>query len=141
MFIQIFVAVVLIIILIVILVTTLNKNRTSNNNGEWNEIVDSTSAIHNQKICPLCKSLLKKGQTVQSHHFPGKPDGMMHIFGCPNCNSRSASRVKGIERVCPYCKITLDDDDFVVARVFQKPNKLQVHVLGCTRCRKVAKSN
>ena len=80
--------------------------------------------------CPLCGSLLIKSEKVKSIVFPGKPDQLMHIFGCPYCYVKKIH-----ERVCPVCKKRLKDKEYVIARVFKKPGKTHVHVLGCTSCR------
>ncbi|MDC7224788.1 MAG: hypothetical protein PQJ60_13665 [Spirochaetales bacterium] len=87
--------------------------------------------------CPLCGEWLEPGEKVHSHLYPGKPDGMMHIFGCPRCYSGHPDRGGrgGSGRICPYCHESLGPEDYVIARVFERPDKTQVHVLGCTICR------
>ena len=91
--------------------------------------------------CPLCGTMLQKGETVHSVLYPGKPDSMMYIYGCPFCYT-DHPRGSGYEnrqpegpRQCPACKEVLREEDYVIARVFEKPEKTHVHVLGCTICR------
>ncbi len=105
--------------------------------------VDESPEVSREKNayrnCPICNTPLIRGETVHSHLYPGKPDGMMYIYGCPFCY-REHPRVKerrDVKRTCPYCKEQIPDSGWVIARVFQKPGKTHIHVLGCTVCRKV----
>lgn len=88
--------------------------------------------------CPICGSPLQRGETVHSHLYPGKPDGMMYIYGCPFCykDHPRLKKLKDVKRICPYCKTDIPEDGWVIARVFEKPEKTHIHVLGCTVCRK-----
>ncbi len=83
--------------------------------------------------CPLCGTMLKRGERVKTTVYSGTPDSMAHIFGCPYCYPPSADT----RRTCPVCKKEVADDGFVVARMFDGKEKKHVHVLGCTGCRKV----
>lgn len=97
------------------------------------------------KPCPLCGTMLKRGETVHSVVFSGgtqaeaakrssadRPgDWLAHLFGCPYCYPANA----GHPRICPVCRRELGPDDYVIARMFEKPGRKHVHVLGCTRCR------
>jgi predicted amidophosphoribosyltransferase len=82
--------------------------------------------------CPLCGSSLINNKRVNSVLFPGKPDSLMEINGCPYCYPANLE----ITRICPVCKKEVPKDGHVIARVFIKPNKKHVHVLGCTACYK-----
>ena len=82
--------------------------------------------------CPLCGSNLRDNKRVKSVLFPGKPDSMMEINGCPYCYPVNSD----ILRICPVCKKEVPVNGHVIARVFIKPNKKHVHVLGCTGCYK-----
>lgn len=82
--------------------------------------------------CPLCHAGLTGSERVHSVVYPGKPDGMMHIFGCPYCTGPNGTN----QRQCPVCSAWLAPDDYVVARVFDRSTRMHVHVLGCTRCRR-----
>jgi len=97
--------------------------------------------------CPLCGTVLEKSEKVRSVLYPGKPDSMMEIFGCPYCYSgsigsgpasatsmkkRSARRLKA--RLCPVCKKELPENGLVYARFFQSSERRHAHVLGCTQC-------
>lgn len=84
------------------------------------------------RSCPLCHAGLSGSERVHSVVYPGKPDGMMHIFGCPYCTGSSSVN----QRQCPVCNAWLAADDYVVARVFNRSTRMHVHVLGCTRCRR-----
>jgi len=126
------VALLLALILTIMIISLLKGRKPS----EETETFRSENAYRN---CPLCGTPLLKGETVHSHLYPGKPDGMMHIFGCPFCY-RDHPRVKekrDVYRICPFCKKEVSKDGWVVARVFEKPEKTHIHVLGCTECRKV----
>ncbi len=85
-----------------------------------------------ERPCPLCHSVLKQGERVHAVEYPGKPDGMMHIFGCIYCRPEHAQA----QRICPVCGKPLAKDAFVVARVFEKGTRKHVHVLGCPLCRR-----
>jgi hypothetical protein len=126
------VAFILALILIIMIISLLKKKPIS----EDMETFRSENAYRN---CPICGTPLLRGETVHSHLYPGKPDGMMYIYGCPFCY-RKHPRVKerrDVTRICPFCKTNIPDEGWVVARVFEKPEKTHVHVLGCTVCRKV----
>lgn len=109
------------------------------NNLGSDKIKEKVEESPSYRDCPICGTPLKRGETVHSHLFPGKPDGMMYIFGCPYCYKDHPKRkeLKNVKRICPYCKDEIPEDGWVVARVFEKPGKTHVHVLGCTVCRKV----
>jgi len=94
--------------------------------------------------CPLCGTMLRRGETVHSVVFSGgkavgssggsdtRPaDYLTHIFGCPYCYPANTQH----RRECPVCRKTVPDDGYVIARMFDKPGKKHVHVLGCTVCR------
>ena len=100
------------------------------------------------KPCPLCATMLRKGQTVKSKVIEiatsssgdkfaanrmGVKETIAHVFGCPYCWPYSSEH----RRVCPFCKAELGQDDYVIARYFEKAQgRNHLHVLGCTRCRK-----
>ena len=106
------------------------------------------------KPCPLCSTMLRRGETVHSVVFSGPArseslqpgtataasaarsrrtpeEAMAHIFGCPYCYPPNAAH----RRVCPVCNQVVPDDGYVIARMFEKPGRKHVHVLGCTLCR------
>lgn len=122
----------LLLILLFSLIMMGRKKKTPSSSG-WDSIQETEEPV--MQLCPLCKSSLYRGEKVYSHLFPGKPDQMMHIFGCPHCYIKEGSGRTLQMRLCPYCQSPLDAEDYVIARVFSKPGKTQVHVLGCTRCR------
>ncbi|MBU8913441.1 MAG: hypothetical protein KOO61_05410 [Spirochaetales bacterium] len=101
------------------------------------------------KPCPLCGTMLRRGETVHSVVFSGgtkaanatttanttttRPaDYLTHIFGCPYCHPANP----GHPRKCPVCEKIVPEDGHVIARMFDKPGKKHVHVLGCTQCRR-----
>lgn len=95
------------------------------------------------KPCPLCGTMLRRGETVHSVVFSGgtkakdpdptRPaDYLTHIFGCPYCHPANSKH----PRKCPVCGKIVPDDGYVIARMFDKPGKKHVHVLGCTNCRR-----
>jgi uncharacterized protein with PIN domain len=84
------------------------------------------------KPCPLCGKMLRKTELVKTAVYPGNPDRIVHMFGCPFCypgNSRYT-------RICPVCGTKLEYEDYVIARMFERRDRKHVHVLGCTQCRK-----
>lgn len=91
------------------------------------------------KPCPLCGSMLRKGETVHSVVFSGgaqkrrdeSQDYLAHLFGCPYCYPSNREH----PRTCPVCSKTIPADGYVVARMFERPERKHVHVLGCTECR------
>ncbi|MCD6397224.1 MAG: hypothetical protein J7L71_06765 [Spirochaetaceae bacterium] len=91
-----------------------------------------STAMAKTTECPLCGSTLADNKRVKSILYPGKPDSMMEINGCPYCFPVNSD----IKRICPVCKKEVPKDGYVIARVFLKPNKKHVHVLGCTGCYK-----
>jgi hypothetical protein len=83
------------------------------------------------RSCPLCGSRLQAGENVKSFVFPGKPDRIMHVFGCPYCLPPSGS----LKRICPACLREVPTDGYVIGRYFVGPGRKHLHVLGCTGCR------
>lgn len=90
----------------------------------------SESEAQDTRPCPLCGEPLKRGETVHSILYHGKPDSLMEIYGCPYCEKPGAKN----KRTCPVCKKEMPEDSFLIARVFDKPGKKHVHVLGCSNC-------
>ncbi len=97
--------------------------------------------------CPLCGSMLRRGETVHTVVFSGgqpptgsstaaaggrQPDALTHMFGCKYCYPANDVH----PRICPVCNQTVSAEGYVIARLFEKPGKKHVHVLGCTECRK-----
>lgn len=106
------------------------------------------------KPCPLCGTMLRRGETVHSVVFSGpahaqsvrhtavagepvrRPtqpvnDHLAHLFGCPYCHPADPEH----PRTCPVCRKVIPSGGYVVARMFEKPGRKHVHVLGCTECR------
>lgn len=93
------------------------------------------------KPCPLCGTMLRRGETVHSVVFSGgalakgsrsgSEDYLAHLFGCPYCYPANQEH----PRECPVCNRKIPGDGYVVARMFEKPGRKHVHVLGCTECR------
>lgn len=105
--------------------------------------------------CPLCGTMLRRGETVHSVVFSGpahseaaqrgtatpapqrsarktQPDDYLaHLFGCPYCYPANEKH----PRTCPVCSRTIPAEGYVIARMFEKPGRKHVHVLGCTECR------
>jgi ribosomal protein L32 len=100
---------------------------------------DTGAANGSLKTCPVCGTVLEKGQLVKSIVFQGGvkaadvTERMSHIFGCPFCypaNTRTP-------RICPVCGRIIPADGYLIARMFEKSGRERkhVHVLGCTVCR------
>ena len=104
------------------------------------------SDTHHERVrpCPLCGSLLRRGEQVHTIVFSGEtvgPDGqtrppriresMVHMVGCRYC--RPPEGVK--ERTCPACKGVIRPEGYAIARMFERDGRRHVHVLGCTVCR------
>ncbi len=83
--------------------------------------------------CPLCNSILHRGEKVHSVLYPGKDERLVEIYGCPYCYPQRSS----IERICPVCGRSLAPDDLVYARMFTaSAHKPHIHVNGCSICMK-----
>jgi hypothetical protein len=126
------------------LIYALVKLRKSNYSQLANRMAKKTrETLEVMKPCPLCGTMLRRGETVRSVVFSGgadlkkttrsgRPvDYLTHIFGCPYCYPANREH----PRECPVCKKTIPDDGYVIARMFDKPGRKHVHVLGCTHCR------
>jgi hypothetical protein len=89
------------------------------------------------KPCPLCHTMLRRGERVHSVVFSGPrsdrgpAESMAHLFGCPYCHPANDDH----PRICPVCSKVVPADGYVIARMFEKPGRKHIHVLGCTRCR------
>ena len=85
------------------------------------------------QVCPVCSSILNRGELVSSHAFPsltGGRDRLMHIRGCYYCLEGYSSRR------CPVCGSSLRSSEYLIARMFERPHyRNHVHVLGCSCCR------
>jgi hypothetical protein len=92
------------------------------------------------KTCPVCGTLLEKGQLVKSVVFPGGAkagnitERLSHIFGCPFCYPANNKT----PRICPVCRQIMPTEGYLIARMFERPDRERkhVHVLGCTACRR-----
>ena len=84
-----------------------------------------------KKNCPLCGSALEPHEYVGSVVYPGKPDKITHMHGCPRCSGENAT----VSRYCPVCKKAIPPEGYVIGRMFENNGKRHLHVLGCTLCR------
>jgi endogenous inhibitor of DNA gyrase (YacG/DUF329 family) len=129
------------------LIYALVKLRKSNYSQLANRMAQKTREnLEVMKPCPLCGTMLRRGERVHSVVFSGGPekkettgtrsgrpvDYLTHIFGCPYCYPAN----REVRRECPVCKKDVPDDGYVIARMFDKPVRKHVHVLGCTNCRR-----
>ena len=140
--------------------------------SDYNYLADrmakkSRDGLEVLKPCPLCRTMLRRGETVHSVVFSGPAhaenlDRMTAAARSVGPSSRTAGAVRGgsggrVEdhlahifgcrycypanqehpRICPVCAQTLRPDGYLIARMFEKPGKKHVHVLGCTECRNV----
>lgn len=80
-------------------------------------------------LCPICSSVLHKGDRVKSIAFPSiNNERIAHIKGCPHC-------IAGEElRFCPVCKAILRKDEILTARMIQENGKTSMKIFGCSHC-------
>lgn len=98
------------------------------------------------KPCPICGTMLRRGETVHTHVYSKEPErtpesateaggrskeALVHMFGCPYCYPANDKH----PRICPVCHRELPPDGFLYARMFYRQSRRHVHVLGCTECR------
>jgi hypothetical protein len=84
-------------------------------------------------VCPVCGSVLKKGESIKSAVYPGKEDKLCYIYGCPHCYPACIDKV---QRACPVCKNKIGQEAHLIARYFnRKKGTDRVHILGCSNCR------
>lgn len=130
--------------LIVVLLVSLIYLRRRDYSALSNRMAARTrDALHVMKPCPICGTLLSRGERVHTVVYrqggEGRRDGptesLVHMFGCPYCYPATPR----YPRVCPVCDGTLPDDGYLVARMFEKGARKHVHVLGCTVCREGSK--
>jgi len=121
----------------------------------------SRDSLEVLKPCPLCNTMLRRGERLHSVVYSGGPtqqrsheaaaasksenapedsrrseraskeDTLTHIFGCPYCYPANEQ----YPRYCPVCERKLGEEDYVMARMFTRKPRSHIHVLGCTRCR------
>jgi hypothetical protein len=104
----------------------------------------SRGSLEVMRPCPLCASLLRRGERVHTVVFskpaPGsdghaeKPrikESMVHMFGCRYCRPPDGT----MSRICPVCKRTIGEEGYAIARMFERDRRKHIHVLGCTECR------
>ena len=125
-------------IVVAVLIYTLIRLGKNDFSGLSNRMADkSRDRFEVLRPCPLCGTMLRRGETVHSIVYSeGKrgraEDSIAHMFGCPYCHPWNEEH----QRECPVCHQTIPDGGYVIARMFEKPGKKHVHVLGCTECRK-----
>jgi len=137
LFLEILIIILLLSILLYLIISTLRSRRgfqaPETDRPPGQEDQDSRNP------CPLCRSLLSRGERVHSVVFSRGEDRLMNIYGCPYCyrDHPAGSRSSLKERYCPSCGTLLKEGSFAVARVFERPGrKPHVHVLGCPVCRR-----
>ncbi len=129
------------------LIYSLMRMRKSDYQFLSNRMADrSRGSFEVLRPCPLCKSMLRRGETVHSVVYSGEgeragasgehsarhtPDAMAHLFGCRYCYPANREH----PRICPVCTNEISADGFVVARMFERRERKHIHVLGCTECR------
>lgn len=94
---------------------------------------EKTGIVGERGVCPLCTTVLARGEQLKSAVYPGDRDRICHIFGCPHCHPFiEDSRA----RRCPVCKKKVPQEGYLIARMFDRPGgRKHVHILGCTECR------
>ena len=129
-------------ILVASLVTSHRARRTAANDRASR----SRDSLYLMKPCPICGTLLARGERVHTVVYSGEPAGrpklesdaarpqesLVHMFGCPHCYPPAG---KHAARTCPVCQVVLPAEGHLVARMFVNRSRKHVHVLGCTECR------
>lgn len=127
-------------LVVAVLIYTLIRLGKNDYSGLANRMADkSREQLEVLKPCPICKSMLRRGERVHSVVFSKGKSGrsqesIAHLFGCPYCYPANRQH----PRICPVCSRTIRDEGYLVARMFERPGKKHVHVLGCTECRRNA---
>jgi len=122
-----------------LLIYSLARMRKSDYHFLSNRMADrSRNSFEVLRPCPLCKSMLRRGETVHSVVYSGdgsgtqsQPDTLAHLFGCRYCYPADGEH----PRVCPVCGHEIGTEGYVVARMFERHDRKHIHVLGCTECR------
>ena len=84
--------------------------------------------------CPVCATVLERGERIRSAVFPGGNGRVCHIFGCPHCLAAGSPAAE--RRKCPVCCKRLNPSEYLIARVFDRGERRHhVHILGCVHCR------
>ncbi|HEB11287.1 MAG TPA: hypothetical protein ENI06_08760 [Spirochaetales bacterium] len=81
--------------------------------------------------CPLCGSLLARGDRIRSIAYPGRGEKIVHILGCPKCYPENDK----IKRTCPVCRNILPPSGFMIGRMWETQGKKHLHVTGCSMCK------
>jgi len=94
---------------------------------------DRKGIVGEKGVCPLCTTILARGEQLKSAVYPGDDDRICHIFGCPHCHPYMED---SLVRRCPVCKKKVPQEGYLIARMFDRPGgRKHVHILGCTECR------
>ncbi len=120
------ISLVVLLCLAFIIITLVSILRT----GEGRKPVRQRAVKKGGTVCPLCGSRLNADERVRSVVYPGKPDSMMEISGCPRCYPKTDVH----PRRCPVCHRILNPDGLLIARFFESPGRKHVHILGCNTC-------
>jgi len=133
----------LLIVVIFFLIFTIFKSRKNDYQGLALQMARrERDRFEILKPCPLCGSMLKKGETLKtriieiggtrSERPKGVQEHRAEIMGCPYCWPAQ----KEHPRFCPACKRKLEDQELIYARYFERQEKKNhLRVLGCSKCR------
>lgn len=132
----------LVVLIVVLLVTLLKARKTDYQGLALHMAKKEREHFEVLKPCPLCASLLHKGQHLKtrvievtaSSRQAGKQvvDRLAEVYGCPHCWPSNP----GHPRICPACKKTLGPQDLVQARYFERQEgRNHLRILGCPACR------
>ncbi len=121
----IFVAIFLIWLLYIVFSATAKRGNPDN--------VYETGKRGDPGVCPVCGTILKKGESLKSALYPGEKDRLCYIYGCPHCYPHCKAH---LTRQCPVCKEPLSQENHLIARYFERIDESKrVHIVGCPKCR------
>jgi formate dehydrogenase maturation protein FdhE len=81
--------------------------------------------------CPLCGSVIKKGERVKTVAYSGGGEKLVQLYGCPACYPPG----KLIGRICPVCGKELPVKGYVIGKMWKEGNKLRLNITGCSVCK------
>lgn len=109
--------------------TKTRLSKTADGQTRTRETAAAPVKIVKPPRCPVCSSILNKGERVKSAAVLfANGEKLLHISGCPHC-------LYGEEkRTCPVCFAEIARDEILTAKMTIKDGRNNVKIFGCSHC-------
>jgi hypothetical protein len=123
----------IIIALIILILASLLRGRDKYKSENIVQEPDKESQVSSGTLvlCPVCSSIIKKGDKIKTVAYSHGKEKITLIYGCPVCYPPKID----VKRICPVCKKELGKDGYLIGRMWEEKNKKHLHIYGCTLCK------